>query len=370
LSSSAEVAVTLHRTLSPLTLMPRGSVWKYLDNGSDQGIGWTARTFNDSAWASGGAPLGYGDANGIPPTTPVGWGPDANNKYVTTYFRRTFAVANAAAVTNLMVNVQRDDGVLVYLNGSPIFTNNLPAGTIGYQTFASGTAGNADETAFYSQMVDPSLLLEGANTLAAEIHQVNLTSTDIIFDLELSGEAYPPNQGPSAVGGPDQVITLPASANLHGTVSDDGLPIPPGLLTFAWSKLSGPGPVTFADSLALDTSASFSVVGTYVLRLSAGDGLSAASDDVVVTVTGTIPQPLKIESVAWDGTGPAVLHLWFTAVAGQTYTVQYRDSLTGGGWSRLTDVPPPGQTALMEVNDPTVPVSSSRYYRVVTPQQP
>ena len=370
LQASDDVTVTLQRTLSPVTITSKGSVWKYLDNGSDQGTGWTARMFNDSTWASGAAPLGYGDANGIPPTTPVGWGPDANNKYVTTYFRRAFTVSNAAAVTNLMVNVQRDDGVVVYLNGTPIFTNNLPDVSISYQTFASGTAGTTDETAFYSQPVDPALLLEGTNVLTAEIHQVNLTSTDIIFDLELTGATYPPNLGPSASAGSDQVITLPAAASVHGSVSDDGLPIPPGLLTFVWSKVSGPGTVTFADPQELDTTASFSAEGTYGLRLSAGDGAQSAADDLTVTVNGPSQQTLKIETVAWDATGTPVLHVWFAAVAGQTYTVQCRDSLTGGGWSKLTDVAAQGQTGLVEVSDPTVPGSAARYYRLVTPQQP
>ena len=55
-----------------------------------------ARAFDDSAWASGNAQLGYGDGDEV---TTVGFGPNANTKYVTTYFRRTFNVANPAIVT-------------------------------------------------------------------------------------------------------------------------------------------------------------------------------------------------------------------------------------------------------------------------------
>ena len=54
---------------------------------------WIAAGFNDSAWASGPAQLGYGDGD---ETTVVSYGPDANNKYITTYFRRAFLVTNAA----------------------------------------------------------------------------------------------------------------------------------------------------------------------------------------------------------------------------------------------------------------------------------
>jgi hypothetical protein len=52
------------------------------------------------------------------------------------------------------------------------------------------------------------------------------------------------NQAPVVDAGPDQTITLPSSANLNGTVTDDGLPNPPGTVTTTWSEVSGPGAVT------------------------------------------------------------------------------------------------------------------------------
>src|SRR5262249_49248798 len=86
--------------------------------------------------------------------------------------------------------------------------------------------------------------------------------------------------------GPDQTITLPSSANLVGTVSDDGLPNPPGAVTTTWSKVSGPGTVTFGNAAAVSTTASFSLSGSYVLRLTANDSALQASDDISVTVNG------------------------------------------------------------------------------------
>ena len=93
------------------------------------------------------------------------------------------------------------------------------------------------------------------------------------------------NQPPGVDAGPDREVTLPAAASLDGTVTDDGLPSPPGAVTTTWSQVSGPGTVTFADPNAVDTTASFSGAGTYVLRLSADDGALVASDTVTVTVT-------------------------------------------------------------------------------------
>ena len=55
-----------------MTFLAAGSVWKYLDDGSDQGAQWRAPEFNDSAWASGPAELGYGDSSeGRPEKGPI-----------------------------------------------------------------------------------------------------------------------------------------------------------------------------------------------------------------------------------------------------------------------------------------------------------
>ncbi len=92
------------------------------------------------------------------------------------------------------------------------------------------------------------------------------------------------NQPPLASAGTDQTVTLPGSASLDGNVSDDGLPNPPGATTVTWSKVSGFGDVSFGNPGAVDTTASFSAAGTYVLRLTASDGQATGTDEVTVTV--------------------------------------------------------------------------------------
>jgi hypothetical protein len=101
-----------------------------------------------------------------------------------------------------------------------------------------------------------------------------------------SEEGCPPpvNQPPGVNAGPDQTIKLRSSANLVGTVSDDGLPNPPRALTTTWSKVSGPGTVTFGNVNAVDTTASFSAAGSYLLRLTASDSALQASDDISIRV--------------------------------------------------------------------------------------
>src|SRR5438876_5375003 len=98
------------------------------------------------------------------------------------------------------------------------------------------------------------------------------------------------NQAPVVNAGADQVITLPSIANLTGAAIDDGQPNPPGALTTTWSQVSGPGTVSFSNASALNSTATFSASGAYVLRLTVSDGALAVSDDVAVTVN-----PAKID---------------------------------------------------------------------------
>jgi hypothetical protein len=90
------------------------------------------------------------------------------------------------------------------------------------------------------------------------------------------------NSPPTVSAGPDQTIVLPAAASLEAMVTDDGLPAL-STLTTAWSVVSGPGGATFGDANAVDTTASFLVPGTYVLRLTATDSELSSSDEVTVT---------------------------------------------------------------------------------------
>ncbi|MCA9214580.1 MAG: lamin tail domain-containing protein, partial [Planctomycetales bacterium] len=173
------------------TVLPRGSVWKYLDNGSNQGTAWRDPGFDDSSWKSGRAELGYGDTQ----VTTVGFGPNSSNKYVTTYFRTTFDVADKSAFESLQVRLQRDDGAVVYLNGQEIARSSMPGGTIRFDTFAAQVAGGGDETTFFEFDVDLARLQNGTNTIAVEIHQANANSSDISFDLELRGGTFNPSGG-------------------------------------------------------------------------------------------------------------------------------------------------------------------------------
>ena len=99
----------------------------------------------------------------------------------------------------------------------------------------------------------------------------------------------PSNEAPSVNAGADQSADIADTVALDGTVTDDGLPDPPALLTTTWSQLSGPGVASFADASSVDTTVTFSATGSYDLELAADDGELQNADTVTVTVTDTPP---------------------------------------------------------------------------------
>ena len=160
--------------------------------------------------------------------------------------------------------------------------------------------------------------------------------------LTFISPAVPIDQPPTVDAGLDQTITLPASAALDGTVIDDGL----SPLTTLWTMTSGPGTVTFGNAGLVDTSASFSASGVYVLRLTATDGTGSVFDEVTITVNPAVPidQPPTVDagldqtitlpaSAALDGTviddGLSPLTTLWTMTSGPG-TVTFRQCRPGG----------------------------------------
>ena len=101
--------------------------------------------------------------------------------------------------------------------------------------------------------------------------------------------ALPPswNQAPSVYAGPDQVLPTSFTTELDGTVSDDGLPNPPGMVATEWTVISGPkmNLVKFGNKNEVDTSVKFFRRGTFVLRLTAFDGELTTTDEMKVVVS-------------------------------------------------------------------------------------
>lgn len=91
------------------------------------------------------------------------------------------------------------------------------------------------------------------------------------------------NQAPTANAGPNESLRVDEVLNLSGQAEDDGLPN--GTLSTLWNTVSGPGAITFGETSAQSTTATFSAVGEYVISFNADDGEVDASDNLIVTVT-------------------------------------------------------------------------------------
>ena len=134
-------------------------------------------------------------------------------------------------------------------------------------------------------MPDAGALRTSAKFAAAGSYVLRLTATDGVATVsdDVTITVTKVNARPRVSAGPDRSLTLPATAVISGTASDDGDAVPPGL-ALRWSVAKGPGDVTFGSPSAVATVVRFAVAGTYVLRLTASDGSLQAFDDVAVEV--------------------------------------------------------------------------------------
>ncbi len=160
-----------------------GGTWRWQSAESGPGDGWSGLGFDDASWGEGPGPLGYGDAHIV---TALPYGPDAGDKWPAAYFRHAVLVTDAEQVGELVLTLLRDDGAVVWLNGTELFRTGMPGGEITHETFADVTMGGADETTYAEWIVPADALREGENVLAVEVHQANSSSSDLGFDLTLT----------------------------------------------------------------------------------------------------------------------------------------------------------------------------------------
>jgi hypothetical protein len=167
-------------------LVRAGAPWSYLVCGTPPSPAWTEPTYNDSTWPIGHAQLRYGDGDEV---TLIGFGSSSSNKFITTWFRHKFQVADANAQGELVLRLLRDDGAAVFLNGVEAVRSNLAPGA-GPGTTTPVATPNSTESYFYEYRLPASLLVSGENVVAVEVHQAAANSSDLGFDLELRRERY------------------------------------------------------------------------------------------------------------------------------------------------------------------------------------
>ncbi len=172
----------LHPTLAPSANQPvvrMASEWRYLTPGTDAPVGWNLPTFVDTTWKEGHAPLGWGlGIEGTALTAPV-------DGSVTTYFRKSFEVADLSWVSSAVLGLARDDGAVVYLNGEEVVRSNISAFGFDETSLATTALDDVAALAYNAWDIPIDKLVEGTNVLAVEVHQAAVGDEDMWLDASL-----------------------------------------------------------------------------------------------------------------------------------------------------------------------------------------
>lgn len=128
---------------------------------------------------------------------------------------------------------------------------------------------------------------------------------------------------------------FPGTFSLSGEYLDDLLPVG-ATYTISWSLVSGPTGSTFTNGSTLTPTFNYTLPGVYTVRLSVSDSDITVTDDVILTVTGSVSLMTVAISTASDetcyldctaqllatptnGTGPYT-YVWDTGATGNTLT--------------------------------------------------
>jgi hypothetical protein len=174
---------------SPPVFIKTGTVWKYLDNGTDQGTAWREPGFDDSSWPSGPSQLGYGDDD---EGTTVGFidvNPRRNGtqRNATTYFRNTVDVPDPYTFSYFDATIVYDDAYVVYVNGVEVARHSSLPANPAFDRYSRVHVSR--ENALARHRIPAGVFHPGANSVAVEMHQVFSGSSDMSFDLTLTGRS-------------------------------------------------------------------------------------------------------------------------------------------------------------------------------------
>lgn len=312
-------AVTIHGTPGRAgsfafgIAISKGSFWNFKATASTLGTVWKEAGYNASGWSEADGPAGYGEAF-IASVLP--FGDDPQNKHPTTYFRKSFVInEDPAEINGLGFSLLYDDGVVVYLNGTEVLRRGLPEGGVSYETLAADREAGAYEVVDLTPFT--TLLVQGTNVLAVEVHQSDPGSADLVWDARL---------------------TYTTSAADPNDMDGDRLP-------GDWEISNGFDDSDPSDAL-LDTD---------------GDG----RDNFAEYLAGSDPRDpssfFRVGTVETTPSGGFLLR--WNSVLGRTYQVSYSNDLMNWfGFGAAGSVTATGPVT--EFTDPSASLPERRYYRI------
>ena len=298
--SFAYWVVTSNTIVGTVSLVASNSVWYYYDAGTEpattNGLTWSDKDYPDAAWSSGPATLGF--AGGASPN-PVA---TVTRRYVngvsgtqvtTTYFRRAFTLDNTEGLDGLTIDILRDDGAIVYLNGTEILRENMLSGTPTYDTWAATTTSSPEQNTVYTRSVSASSLRAGTNIVAVEVHQISAGSTDIYFNLQAtalrtSGSTYT-NFSPVLELTPDNAAGL----SIQAVFSPTGASLLPAVVSGTLALTAAGSPWLATGDVYVPSNACLTAESGVTIQMPDMASIYVQGE---LRLTGTAGAPVRIEA--------------------------------------------------------------------------
>ncbi len=267
------------------SLIGREQVWKYSDTGMNLGTTWKNPDFNDSAWDSGQAELGYGDND---EKTVIRFGNNSSDKFITSYFRKNFVIGDKDKVINLTLLLKCDDGAVMYLNGNEIRRYNMPAGVISFATTANSSISGSDESDFHPFIIDAEFLVNGNNVIAVEVHQNSAVSnSDMSFDLELSAQTV--GSGSYLSTSNELEVTPQSAFRVSAVFESDGRCILPAEITSEWILTKDCSPYVSSGDVTISAAGKLNIESGVEIWMSDGASIYSAG---TINAIGTKAEPV------------------------------------------------------------------------------
>lgn len=157
------------------TIIAQGDDWKYLVPVAEPATNWRTASFNDANWNTGKSGFGMGDNDDATIVTV--------NRSI--FLRKKFTITSIVNINQLLLQMDYDDGFVAYLNGVEIARaqmvgkGSLPR----FDVLASGQHEaiiyNNGEPEKFVVNNPASLLKTGENILAIQVHNQDITSSDL-----------------------------------------------------------------------------------------------------------------------------------------------------------------------------------------------
>ncbi|MEZ5327964.1 MAG: tetratricopeptide repeat protein [Verrucomicrobiales bacterium] len=182
-------AVSKHSPLVQVVIVTPSSEWKWLHptDGTDPAEGdpdfhstFFASDFAAASWQTGkdsaeaGGGFGYGDDwfTGVDIGTPA-----SKEVGKCAYFRHRFTTTREH--TRLEFRCQRDDGIIIYLDGKEVARDNMEKGEEAYHLPAASAVSTVNETTTYRIPLEGLTLPAGEHLLAISLHNLKDPSSDL-----------------------------------------------------------------------------------------------------------------------------------------------------------------------------------------------